>query len=311
MKTKLLKVPQAVMVGSLVLSVAIARCAPGTKDTAAKDTAPRVSSTKAMGSKKLQPADLEREAALGVKVSFEARRRLLRDLLSDLQKRSGVMLRAGHGSPAASVRVTARVKEMPLANLMNALSRLYGVVWTKDADNVYTMRASDRPELQVKMLQLGDPYWFRYRERTPTGHREREQRRNGLADEIMKHVDAGALSSLEGVPVSTLPVELQIKLRRYVEEEVASELASAQRRAVEALDQQPWSLHFAPPPGATIRVRTNKGGVTIPTSPSVSVHARDESLITYIPVSVVSSIPPSPERIEQLRRATRATEPQR
>lgn len=167
---------------------------------------------------------LQADAALSVKVSLEARRLALRDLLAQLQKQSAITLTAAEDAPTAETRVTARVKDMSLATFMGVLSRLYGVRWAKGGGNSYVMHGSDRGELHRKLLQMGDPVRYRFRYDFYT-RRERQEGNKALANEVLQAVDATALHSNEGVALSSLPVVLQERVRRAVQEPSAERLA--------------------------------------------------------------------------------------
>lgn len=177
-----------------------------------------------------QPVDLKGETTLTVKVSFEAVRRPLSDLLLDLSQQSGVKLTASAGSLATARVVTARVREMPLSDVLSAFSRLYGVTWTKAGDRQYAMNASGRSELDLRVSQLGNLAWFRH---------WREHNRNSAPKhlkiampvdwpaEILPHVDIKALRASTGVPISSLPEKIQQGLRRVKEEQWAEQIIRA------------------------------------------------------------------------------------
>ncbi len=187
----------------------------------------------------LQPAELETEKALAVPVSLDARRRPVKDLLSDVQKQSGVSLTMSAGLIPEKALVTAHLKEMPLSSFMAALSRLYSVRWSK-TESGYAMNPSDRSEVEQKITEMGD--WFRFLSwqslidaahfskhltRKPLapwadGEFEQGPENAPLAEEIWPYVSGGDLR--KGVPFSTLPEELQQKVRAFIEDEVGDEL---------------------------------------------------------------------------------------
>lgn len=236
---------------------------------------------------------LKGEAALQAKVSFEAKRRPLAEVLAEVQKQSGVTVQAAPDSPAQTARLTARVKDMTLAELMGALSGLYGVEWLRSGDKSYLMRSG--PALEAKLLQAGDPGWFRFWQvegRRPVAPKHltleapvdwlSEITRQVPLEDLM--VDAADLkmgdeaSSDKGVPVSQLPAELQRKLRRYMETEAGLSLLRERGQTLarlRALDEN-CTLTIVPGwQGATAAEGTSP--------PQVRIHAADgQSLTTLV-----------------------------
>lgn len=196
---------------------------------------------------------LERDPALAVKVSLEAKRLLLRELLVELQRQSGVTLAASEQSPAATARVTMRVKDMPLSTFMNALSRLYGVEWTKNAGGEYVMRSEARGEMLAKVLRVS----ARAMHTTPQEGEEQRRQKTALADEIVRPLDVNALKSPAGVPIAALPEALRQKLRRHIEGRSVDELLGMSVVADEVLAQD-LSLHFTASAGAEQGFITSK-----------------------------------------------------
>lgn len=165
------------------------------------------------------PLDLKQETALSVKVSFEVKRQPLSELLANLSQQSGIKLSGGEGSPVATARVTARVKEMQLSGVMSAFERLYGVSWTKGGDKAYTMNPSRESELDARLRQLGDMGWFRYWNWTGWYIAPKNlgiQPPPDWGAIIRQLVDYEAMRR-GGVPFSSLPEEAQRQLREYLQ----------------------------------------------------------------------------------------------
>jgi len=224
----------------------------------------------------LRVVGLSREPALQAKVSFEVKRQLLSDLLTDLHKQSGVTLMAAPGSLAGAVRVTARVKEMPLAEVMESLAHLYGVSWSRNAGNTYTMHGSDRSEVEQNLLQMGSmgEATGRYLART-------EQQRNELSNAILAQTDAAALKTHEGFPVSALPVDLQRELRRQMEARMSIGLVKAYQKATEAFLND-CIVHMGTPQGILIR-ETKDGPVRVQQKPEVAIYSPSGELLLRLP----------------------------
>ncbi|MDF2440881.1 MAG: hypothetical protein JWN98_1865 [Abditibacteriota bacterium] len=161
----------------------------------------------------LDKAALQQDAVLQAKISLEAKRMPLRELLAQAQKQSGVVLQATADSPATRSLLTARLKEMTLATLMISLARIYDVRWTKDG-TVYTMHGSDNDELSYKLIRYQGikPAQITTGEQVPREHED-----NALAKEIFYSVDEEAWKAPAGVPMSALPQDVQERLLQRFE----------------------------------------------------------------------------------------------
>lgn len=174
---------------------------------------------------------------LNTKVSFEARRLSLSELLAILSKQSGVRLVA-EPDVRADVRVSARVDNLPLSIVMASLSRLYGVEWTKQGDT-YTMRRSTLGPLHEKLLTVGATA----RTENQAESKERDERLELLAAEVMDTVGLEALSKRGGVAVASLPADLQQRLRDWYELPNAQDLVTNRIQMDEILKRD-LSLHL-------------------------------------------------------------------
>lgn len=229
---------------------------------------------------RLQAGDLNQLPALQVKVSFEVRRYPLKDLLADLQKTSGVALSYAPDPALDALRLTAHMQEVPLAAVMSGLSRLYGVTWTHGPNNSYLMAASDRSDLEKQLIKLGDLQGLRARRRV-AGH----DRQAAFLDEITNEVDPQVLRAPDGVPLTTLPPELQQQVKQYLLDRIAFQLVGGFYLATEAsvLDD---TLQLATPRGT---IPTSAGAVPYP--PQVSVSLPDHS--TNVSITALG-VPPLP-----------------
>jgi len=190
-----------------------------------------------------QALALQANPALQMKVSFEARRQPLTDFLADLQKQSGVTLAAAPDAEVAQLRITARVRDMPLCEVMSALSRLYRVFWNHEKDT-YVMHGSDWNAVEQELLQVGDMN----KSNAYLLSRVLRQRGTEIAKAILPHANVSALKTREGFPVASLPQELQQELRRNFEARVAAEIVRGYRDTTEQyLDD--CILHIRSAPG--------------------------------------------------------------
>ncbi len=174
---------------------------------------------------KLGALELEKDPALQVPVSLEAKRRPLQVLVGDLKQQSGLALALAPDVAAAKASVTLRVSQMPLWKMMAALSRIYGLAWSKDGAS-YTLRPAKLSRLDLKMMRLGEG--FRLYQNFLAIYERHEREKDALAREIAKSVNRGLLNSPQGVPLQDVPEELRNRLRQSVEEEGALEILEKQ-----------------------------------------------------------------------------------
>lgn len=174
----------------------------------------------------LSALELATDAALKPAISLEVKEMPLRDFLSEIRKQSNVQIEI-LPNLGKEQRITARASELPIYQVMSALSELYGTGWAKTTEGAYQMQPRLSP-VRVAALRIGDTGWFNY---------WRSPRRNiapprlipdRLVDWQSEFVNAGfdgtGLQTPEGVAVSSLPVELQSLIRRAVEQHYAVDL---------------------------------------------------------------------------------------
>ncbi|MDF2441714.1 MAG: hypothetical protein JWN98_2698 [Abditibacteriota bacterium] len=211
----------------------------------------------------LSPTELSADTALVAKVSFEVKRMPLAELVALLQKQSGITLAIAEDAAATPALVTARVQKMSLASVLGALQRMYGVRWSKTA-NGYQMRANDRGELPLKMLQTGQPFYYRLRERRSIAFRTREQLGAQLAGEVFENLDEEELRSAKGAPFSALSADLQRRVRDLILEKQSDRVVEAQH-LIETADRRELYLRFGmlrpDPQNPVVKVRTLFGGI--------------------------------------------------
>ena len=210
--------------------------------------------------------ELQQVAALQATVSLEAKQMPLTDLLTALQKQSGVVFQSGADFPSAKTRVTLRLKDMTLASLMGTLSRIYGVRWVEEKGG-WTMRASDQSTLTIQLMRsIGIDGRF-----TMEKMKIAEQQRAELVEEIYGSVDEAAWRSPEGVPFASLPEEVQQHIRDAVSERQWQPTIERQLERIQ-LSQQKLVLRL--------------GKIALDATP---LFANDVSLLNFNPLSVLDS----------------------
>jgi hypothetical protein len=172
--------------------------------------------------------DVLQDAVLRTPVSFEAQRRPLAEVFADLEKQSGVRLRFADGlqARAADWRVTGRGQTMLLSEILAALGRLYGLLWTRNGEKEYSARPAGSPQ-EFSLARLGDLAQLRRRVLMDS-YRERQET-DWLA-EITRHATLEALKSPEGVPLAKLPQPLQERVRSVRELPAALRIVEAYAR---------------------------------------------------------------------------------
>ena len=189
------------------------------------------------------------DAAFLTQVSWEGKRVALSDVMAELQKQSGVTLTLAADAPADKL-VTGHTEPMTLAQLLERISRLYGLVWSKEG-GAYVARGNDRGELHLKMLQMGDLSNYNYQsENYVRLYKEREKA--VIAQEIIDIKGVDALRAPEGVALSELPQSLRDRLRRIMEQEnkapASATLVGYNRLLVEELAQDGLIFRFGTSP---------------------------------------------------------------
>lgn len=135
---------------------------------------------------------------------------------------------------------------MPLAGLMDALTRLYGTAWVK-SDTGYLLTSTTLSHFEHGVLQLGNRSWF---QDAPSreGYEARHEQQQALADEIMDQVDRTRLNAPEGVPVTALSHDLIASLRHAAEVPVALNIVAVYAGAERVLNSvAAGTLHVASP----------------------------------------------------------------
>lgn len=189
----------------------------------------------------LFPSELETDTALQHKLSLEAKRRPLKDVVGDLKQRSGVSLALAPGAPFGGAPVTLRVSEMPLWKMMASLSRIYGATWSKDGD-AYTLRSAKLDPLDAKLLRRG--YAYHSLQHLTSVRELRDQQNNAVAREIVRHVRRDQLNSPQGAPLSDVPEELRDQVRKRFEAENAERILGNQSH-LDATSLEGMVLRFA------------------------------------------------------------------
>ena len=185
----------------------------------------------------LYQPDLEAEGALGTKVSVEAKRQPLGKLLATVRQQSGVTLSPAEGTPAPTALVTLRVQEMPLATLMGALSRVYGVTWAKQSPTTYVMQPSRLDPLQTLLLQSGgDELLLKHGAMQTLDGLMPDS--SALIQEINAELNGPEPNSPRGVPITTLPPDLQQSLRQEFEGMTASDIINSYNSAFKYLSPE-------------------------------------------------------------------------
>ncbi len=170
---------------------------------------------------------LSNDKALTSAISLQFKEASFSELLSEMQKQSGVGFEL---SPALgdTRRVTVRTAALPVRDVMDALSELYGVGWAKTPIGAYQMQSKLSPA-RVRALQIGNSAWFDYWHSYAV--RKAAPARLKVHDPIdwpsvlrNAGIDESSLRAPNGVAVAELPTELQTLIRAAVEQGTAMDL---------------------------------------------------------------------------------------
>ncbi|RYX81653.1 hypothetical protein EON83_22915 [bacterium] len=170
-------------------------------------------------SNKVSAPQLDGNAKLQTPVTLELKRVALRDLLVQLSQQTGVSLIVGENAPANKT-ITARVDKMPLSQFMGLLSRIYGVKWNRPnktgAASTYEMQSSERGQLHLNLLQIGDSDQYRHRFNL-LNRADRENERLAVGRDVIQQIGLEALQAPNGTAFADLPQVLQQRVRDVVE----------------------------------------------------------------------------------------------
>lgn len=190
--------------------------------------------------------DIRRDKTLSKPVTLDARRLPLPAVLQELQKQSGVSLGVDGGSD--TLLLTAHFSQMPLAEVMQALARLYGREWKPSGQGGWIWpRESSLNPLELDLRRVGD---F-----APVEERARAERRgsadkNGPAqpkfnwfEALLPRTNTTSLVAPEGVALTSFPEELQKKIRRDREGDAALQLVGIYQKSVlSTLREANWQI---------------------------------------------------------------------
>ncbi|MGI9091731.1 MAG: hypothetical protein ACR2GG_11635, partial [Gemmatimonadaceae bacterium] len=226
------------------------------------------------------------EPALQIPLSFEVKSLPLSELLAQLQKQSGVIFKIADEPQSAPLRVTARANKLPLAEVMRALRRLYGVSWTRDAPTSWTMSYSEKGALERELLRFGEADNLQ----TLRLQKVRERHPDWLG-EVFQHTDDAALNGAGGVSLSVLPVEMRARLRadseanasyRVIEDHLRAQLALIDDYRISFEWLQPRPTQNAPAaPYLQVLARSADGKIVTPLG---DLKPPDNTLLTAVEV---------------------------
>ena len=157
-------------------------------------------------------------------ISLEAKHKSLTALLNDVKIQCGVKLETTPELVATTL-ITARVKDMALADLMDNLSRMFDAFWQQKA-GVWELNPIKRDEIDHLLMRIGDPAYF---DSTLRDIWDASQGRGEIdwGYTIVEGVGLEKLQKSGGVPVSVLPPKTLAALRAMMEKNFAAELIQA------------------------------------------------------------------------------------
>jgi hypothetical protein len=165
-------------------------------------------------------AVLPDDKVLDKAVSLEMKRQPLPVLLEELSKQSGVKfsLKAVAPQDIESSLVTLRVHDRPIFRVLGRLAELYGIQWTKLEEGHYQALLLDRNDWRVHLLQLGDFYFYRYRNLWNGVKKQRDDQFRALVAQVWDKFGEEALTEPNSVKFADLPADLQKAIRHESDE---------------------------------------------------------------------------------------------
>ncbi|MGQ9764413.1 MAG: hypothetical protein ACUVRS_07515 [Armatimonadota bacterium] len=112
------------------------------------------------GASSIQKKNTEADARLDQKVTYEAKQKTVSEILEDLTKQTGVILKAGQNSKdweSRDVKMCIFAKDLPLRKLMNSMARVMNFRWTregKEGEYVYRFYMSERTKREAEERRI-------------------------------------------------------------------------------------------------------------------------------------------------------------
>ena len=183
------------------------------------------------------------DARLTAKITLQAKRMPLSEVLAALSQQSGITLNGG----ATTKRVTLSVHDMELREAMVALEDLYQADWQAQGEKGYLLHQREMLPWQRNLAQLGNiDDWGYYRTRWSRSFAPPYLTTTYAYDwqELLDSLDRQALESPEGVPFSSLPPEMQSEIRRVTSWEIKHQ--AIEGAALRNQAETNWTLRIRP-----------------------------------------------------------------
>jgi hypothetical protein len=159
------------------------------------------------------------------KITLEARRLPLREVVAAVAKQTKVALTIAPDTFDREPKLTLALTQMPLREWMESLATLYDVRWESNGPDAFRLQASGRSEGARGLRRMGTEYnywnWsYRQAQRPDYLPARAVPDWKGMVDD---NLDLNALNTT-GVPFTAAPPELQKQVRATVEHHIATEL---------------------------------------------------------------------------------------
>lgn len=226
--------------------------------------------------KMLPQGALQSEKSLASLISFEKIEVPIKSLVAEMQRLGNVKLELAPDL-LSDKKVTVSVVDMPLYNLMDGLTQLYGIRWVKRADRGY-VATLELSAAQVDALQLGDYQWFRYwkepARRTIAPAQLQLPELVNLKTELANvGIEDEQLMKPQGVELSALPQKFRELIRSNIEGQISARLIDQYKTAFidnnDFVGQNKASMSIRVRP-STSRVIIRNGAQAINTAPPLN-----------------------------------------
>lgn len=168
-------------------------------------------------------------------VNLEARRQPLHEFLKQLEQQTGINLNLDKTDESYKLMLTARIDHKPITQVLDNLSRLYGIEWKSGEDGGRKGFLLERTDWRAKLLRFGDFTYYRMRNTWDENHNRRNEQVRKFSGQVWQKFGNEALTSPNTIRFADLPVDVQNGLRQEAESRVKYLLVGRQIRALEKL----------------------------------------------------------------------------
>jgi hypothetical protein len=208
-------------------------------------TAARVSA-RSFGSSLLSPV-LPEDERLTKPLTFKEARISLSQLVTQLAQSTDIEAVVQEDVAAETKTISLAIKDLPARDIMLAIARLYGLAWNKETNGNYTLKNAQVLPIDKELVRVGFPQWYRFREANLEFLIQEGKQFDALAAQTVEEAGPNILKQ-PGILFSSLPIEIQKKLRAHSKRGLLRHIVLNQIHAYDALKNE-WSMEYNPSAG--------------------------------------------------------------